>query len=548
MLGSQNLDTKPIGDKYILYRKKMIGAGAFAQVFEGFVKGKAQEKVAIKVLQSLPANSPGQTIEKMKTLYKREREIHCNIDSEHVVKMIDVVVCDQSTNLILELCEEGNLNKLLNRQQKRQLSQERAYQIFCQIVEGYKSLYNLKTLHRDLKPENILFSKGVAKIADFGFAKIIEEMDLAVDQTVVGTLLYQAPEMMVSSKYSSKVDIWSLGVIFYEMLYGVVPYIDNHPNRLHKKITTEPLKFPQEVQINESYKNLLTKMLKVDPEARIRWDDLFLFLSKDTAFQVAGNENLSMASTHMSESERFKSDYIKVEQQINKIDEMKDYFDYVQRIFSFSNNNTTRLFFTLQEKLQIHQSMQILFSLTSTKYLLNEYNFYLQILQGNLSPGEINFKENDIKIFQTDQAKYYKVLNYFKTNQEQMNSFYNEKLLPQFMKLKAADQNNSLVQIVAELVQNNQRNKRSQEIFNKMYIQFIDEITKSIKKRQITDEATLRQIYTLQINMYFSLHPQKFIQNEFEPKNLESEIIQSSTQKLENRVYELNVMYSALIK
>lgn len=49
---------------------------------------------------------------------------------------------------------------------------------------------------------------------------------------------------MVSSKYSSKVDIWSLGVIFYEMLYGVTPYIDSNPNKLYKKITTEPLKFP----------------------------------------------------------------------------------------------------------------------------------------------------------------------------------------------------------------------------------------------------------------------------------------------------------------
>lgn len=87
--------------------------------------------------------------------------------------------------------------------------------------------------------------------------------------------------MMVSSKYSSKVDIWSLGVIFYEMLYGTTPFIEQHPNKLHKKITTEPLKFPQDVKINESYINLITKMLKVDPEMRIRWDEIFLLLSKD---------------------------------------------------------------------------------------------------------------------------------------------------------------------------------------------------------------------------------------------------------------------------
>ncbi|CAD8122181.1 unnamed protein product [Paramecium sonneborni] len=200
--------------------------------------------------------------------------------------MIQDVNYNQNIYLILELCEEGNLNRLLNRNKKRQLDQEQAFQIFSQIVNGYNSFYESKTLHRDLKPENILFTKGIVKIADLGVAKIVEEMGLAIDHTIVGTLLYQAPVMMACTKYSDKVDLWSLGIIFYEMLYGVLPYVQNHPKKLYKLITTEPLIFPQDVQINQSYIELIKKLLQVDPETRITWQDLRDCLSKNSKLEI----------------------------------------------------------------------------------------------------------------------------------------------------------------------------------------------------------------------------------------------------------------------
>lgn len=77
-----------------------------------------------------------------------------------------------------------------------------------------------------MKPENILFKNNTAKIADFGFSKIVEEMDNFVTQTAVGTLMYCAPELLQGQKFSSKVDVWSVGIIFYEMIYGSPPYAD----------------------------------------------------------------------------------------------------------------------------------------------------------------------------------------------------------------------------------------------------------------------------------------------------------------------------------
>ena len=93
-----------------------------------------------------------------------------------------------------------------------------------QIIKGYQELAMENTIHRDLKPANILINNGVFKICDFGFSKVNKD-PLASLKTCVGSPIYMAPQILEKKDYSAKCDIWSLGIIYYELLHGSVPWI-----------------------------------------------------------------------------------------------------------------------------------------------------------------------------------------------------------------------------------------------------------------------------------------------------------------------------------
>lgn len=91
-----------------------------------------------------------------------------------------------------------------------------AVHIFKQLIMGFRELVNLGIIHRDLKPANILVnSKGEFKLADFGFAKYVDNYDTKLLYSIVGSPLYMAPQILNKSKYTTKSDIWSLGFVFY---------------------------------------------------------------------------------------------------------------------------------------------------------------------------------------------------------------------------------------------------------------------------------------------------------------------------------------------
>ena len=127
-------------------------------------------------------------------------------------------------------------------------------------------------MHRDLKPGNILLNNGIIKIADFGFCKTLNSSDDMV-QTMLGSPIYMAPEVLKGETYTMKADIWSLGVVLYEMLVGECPFQSNSIAKLIQILDSQDLQIPKTV--HSSLEKLIRRMLVKDQFRRIDWVDLF---------------------------------------------------------------------------------------------------------------------------------------------------------------------------------------------------------------------------------------------------------------------------------
>ncbi len=118
-----------------------------------------------------------------------------------------------------------------------------AVEYFVQIIHAFETLVSNKIMHRDFKLANVLKHNGVIKIADFGFSKLLAEEDEQAE-TILGSPLHMAPEILNHQPYNNKADIWSLGVAFYEMIFGEVPFKADNLIDLVKKINKETVRFP----------------------------------------------------------------------------------------------------------------------------------------------------------------------------------------------------------------------------------------------------------------------------------------------------------------
>ena len=130
---------------------------------------------------------------------------------------------------VYEFCNGGTLENQLK--ERGTLQEKIALNYFSQIVAAFKILNKHNIMHRDLKPENLLLHDGIIKLADFGFCKPLKDArDLS--QTMLGSPIYMAPEILKGEVYTMKADIWSLGVVLYEMIYGFCPFEEKTIARL----------------------------------------------------------------------------------------------------------------------------------------------------------------------------------------------------------------------------------------------------------------------------------------------------------------------------
>eukprot|EP01105_Mastigella_eilhardi_P001941 TRINITY_DN12385_c1_g1_i5.p1 TRINITY_DN12385_c1_g1~~TRINITY_DN12385_c1_g1_i5.p1 ORF type:complete len:448 (+),score=105.94 TRINITY_DN12385_c1_g1_i5:437-1780(+) len=148
-----------------------------------------------------------------------------------------------------------------------------------QLAAGLETLYKKNIIHRDLKPQNLLLHKdrrGVMtlKLADFGFARFVDNQQELL-ATICGSPLYMAPEVLHNEKYSRKSDLWSVGVILFEMLTGCQPFGGKSQVELYNNQRSTQFVVPPDVKVSDSLHDLLGRLLEFDSENRITWEDFF---------------------------------------------------------------------------------------------------------------------------------------------------------------------------------------------------------------------------------------------------------------------------------
>nr|XP_027077670.1 serine/threonine-protein kinase ATG1t-like isoform X2 [Coffea arabica] len=189
-----------------------------------------------------------------------------------VFESMDVFQAEGSIFLILEFCAGGNLGAYIRNHGR---VQECIAKRFMQQIEV---LHSHLIIHRDLKPENILLSSSdgdaLLKIADFGLSRILHPDTFA--ETVCGSPLYMAPEILQFQKYDEKVDMWSIGAILFELLNGYPPFHGRTSVQLLQNIKESSyLPFSQLVlsELHPTCVDLCSRLLSVNPETRMSFDE-----------------------------------------------------------------------------------------------------------------------------------------------------------------------------------------------------------------------------------------------------------------------------------
>ncbi|KAK8019695.1 ULK/ULK protein kinase [Apiospora arundinis] len=295
-----------------------IGKGSFAQVYSG----THQTSGALVAIKSVEL---GRLNKKLKDNLYSEIQILKKLRHPHIVALHDCIESSTHINLIMEYCELGDLSLFIKKREKLA-----THPVTCEMARKYPSVPNaglhevvnrhfLKQLasalqflrqgnfvHRDVKPQNLLLLPSVQyrssnkeapkilsashdslipaagleslpmlKLADFGFARVLPSTSLA--ETLCGSPLYMAPEILRYERYDAKADLWSVGTVLYEMVSGKPPFrASNHVELLRKIENAEDqIRFPKDCQVSSDLKSLIRALLKRNPVERLSFENFF---------------------------------------------------------------------------------------------------------------------------------------------------------------------------------------------------------------------------------------------------------------------------------
>jgi NIMA (never in mitosis gene a)-related kinase len=242
-----------------------IGEGSYAKIF----KVQKDNSNIIYVLKQIPITEEDYKDPKNLEEILNESKILSSLHSNYILKYYDSFIYDNNLIIITEYCSYGDLCDYLmmyiNKDKK--LTEKLIWKIFIQISLGLYYLHNQKILHRDIKTKNIFLKENFAvKIGDLGIAKILNNTN-SFATTFIGTPYYLSPEIVKNSPYSFKTDVWSLGVLLYQMCALKMPFdADSLPN-LSKKILKAEYKDIPNIY-SKNLKDLISSLLQIEPKNR----------------------------------------------------------------------------------------------------------------------------------------------------------------------------------------------------------------------------------------------------------------------------------------
>ncbi|ROT42849.1 kinase-like protein [Sodiomyces alkalinus F11] len=293
-----------------------IGKGSFATVYRGYHR-TSNALVAIKSVELSRLNK------KLRENLYSEIKILKTLRHPHIVALHDCIESATHINLAMEYCELGDLSMFIKKRDKlgtnpathdmarkypaipnSGLHEVVARHFLQQLASALRFLRAHNYVHRDVKPQNLLLlpsprfreqtarsilsgsddslipNAGLAslpmlKLADFGFARVLPSTSLA--DTLCGSPLYMAPEILRYERYDAKADLWSVGTVLYEMVTGRPPFrARNHVELLRKiEASEDRVKYPKDTEVSKEMVKLIGKLLTRNPVERMRFEDFF---------------------------------------------------------------------------------------------------------------------------------------------------------------------------------------------------------------------------------------------------------------------------------
>lgn len=243
---------KMISDRYMVVTS--LGEGGMADVYLA-IDTILNREVAIKVLRGELSNDPVTLLR-----FQREANAASKLNHPNVVDVYDVGECEGRHYIVMEYVRGRTLKQLIS--QRGALDKKEAVDIMIQLTSAVQHAHENNIIHRDIKPQNVLVKDdGTVKITDFGIALAHDAVQLTQSDAVLGSAHYLAPETTRGEPATNQIDIYALGIVFYELLSGSVPYKGENPVQIAMKHLREEMPRIKEFNptLPQSVENIITK-------------------------------------------------------------------------------------------------------------------------------------------------------------------------------------------------------------------------------------------------------------------------------------------------